>query len=141
MSHPPLERISSQLTIFKDISTVTVTGFLGSEYIDKVLDGRTSTESSAALNIPGEVDRVYMRIGQDTTSVLQDWKPRFDVVRDKFEDTVVWNPWAEKAAAMADFGPKDGWKHMLCVETGTVNEWQKLEPGDTYEAGQVMRAF
>jgi glucose-6-phosphate 1-epimerase len=30
--------------------------------------------------------------------------------------TVVWNPWIEKAKAMADFGD-DEWPTMLCIET------------------------
>ncbi len=116
-------------------------GLLGVSYKDKVLDGSTATESSKELRITGETDRVYTSIPQDTTSVLVDGKPRFDVVRDNLDDTVVWNPWAEKAGAMSDFAPKDGWKNMLCVEVGSVSGWQKLEAGDTYEAGQIIRAL
>jgi D-hexose-6-phosphate mutarotase len=33
--------------------------------------------------------------------------------------TVVWNPWHEKAAAMADLGG-DVWPWMLCVETANA---------------------
>jgi glucose-6-phosphate 1-epimerase len=31
----------------------------------------------------------------------------------------VWNPWAEKAAAMVDLGDP-AWHGMVCVETGNV---------------------
>ena len=33
--------------------------------------------------------------------------------------TVVWNPWAEKGATMADQGDP-AWRGMACVETGTI---------------------
>jgi D-hexose-6-phosphate mutarotase len=32
---------------------------------------------------------------------------------------VVWNPWAEKAAAMVDLGDP-AWRGMVCVETGNI---------------------
>jgi len=124
-----------------DISTTTVTGLLGAPYVDKVLDASTRTQSDASLSITGEVDRVYKDIKQDTTSILQAGKPRYDVVRDNVTDTVVWNPWKEKANAMGDFAPKDGYQRMLCVEAGAVSSWQKLEGGETWEGGQVIRSL
>ncbi|TKA42957.1 hypothetical protein B0A49_12613 [Cryomyces minteri] len=127
--------------VVKDISKVTVTGLMGAIYTDKVLNATNHTETHAALPITAETDRVYASLAQDTTSVLQDGKPRFDVVRDNLDDTVVWNPWREKAAAMSDFAPKEGWRNMLCVEVGSVSGWQKLEAGDTFEAGQVIRSL
>ena len=33
---------------------------------------------------------------------------------------VVWNPWIEKASAMADFDD-EGYKEMVCVEPGVIN--------------------
>ena len=110
-------------------------------YKDKVLNSTTATETHQALSIDGEVDRVYASIPQRTTTVLEAGNPRFDVVRDNLDDTVVWNPWAEKAASMGDFAPKDGFKNMLCVEVGAVNGWQKLEPGDVFEGGQIIKSL
>jgi glucose-6-phosphate 1-epimerase len=125
----------------QDISKTTVTGLAGVQYVDKVLDATTHTQSSPTLAITGEVDRVYGSIPQDTTTVLEDGKPTFDVVRDNLDDTVVWNPWKEKAAAMGDFEPKDGYKNMLCVEVGSVKGWQKLEAGDGFEGGQLIKSL
>jgi glucose-6-phosphate 1-epimerase len=36
---------------------------------------------------------------------------------------VVWNPWAEKAAAMADLGDP-AWRGMVCVEAGNIADDQ-----------------
>ena len=125
----------------QDISKTTVAGLLGVPYIDKVLDGAPNLESSDQLRINGEIDRIYKHIPQTITTVVEDGKPRFDVLRENFDDTVIWNPWSQKAAAMGDFFPKDGWKNMLCVEVGSVSSWQKLEAGDTYEAGQIIKSL
>lgn len=111
-------------------------------YVDKVLNAtRQPGASSPDLSISSEVDRVYAKIPQSTTSIVEQGAPRFDVVRDNLEDTVVWNPWREKADAMGDFAPKDGYKHMVCVEVGQVDGWTKLEPGDTFEGGQVIKSL
>ncbi|KAI9651706.1 MAG: hypothetical protein M1831_000521 [Alyxoria varia] len=125
----------------KDVTKTTVTGLLGSSYIDKVLSpSGTQTESHANIPITSEIDRVYKSIPQDTTSIVEDGKPRFDVVRDSLSDTVVWNPWKEKAGGMSDFAPQDGYLRMVCVEVGSVAEWQKLEPGETFEGGQIVKS-
>ncbi|KAE9967324.1 hypothetical protein BLS_006442 [Venturia inaequalis] len=125
----------------KDITKTEVTGLLGTSYVDKVLDATTHTESNANLKITGEVDRVYSKLSQSTTSVLEGGKPRFDVVRDNLTDTVVWNPWIEKAKGMGDFEPKDGYKEMLCIEVGAVDSWVKLEGGEGWEGGQIMKSL
>lgn len=59
-------------------------------------------------------------------------------MRDNLEEVVVWNPWVDKSAGMADFAPKDGWKTMVCAEAGSVKSWQKLEKGDAFEGAQVI---
>ncbi|KAF2001934.1 galactose mutarotase-like protein [Amniculicola lignicola CBS 123094] len=124
-----------------DISKVAINGLLGVSYVDKVLNATTHQQSDASVTITGEVDRVYASIPQDTTTVLEDGKPRFDVVRDNLSDTVVWNPWIEKAKGMGDFAPDEGYKQMVCVEVGAVDGWQKLEKGEVFEGGQTMKSL
>ncbi|OAL53884.1 galactose mutarotase-like protein [Pyrenochaeta sp. DS3sAY3a] len=125
----------------KDISKIGITGLAATEYIDKVLDATTHTQSDNTLKITGEVDRVYKDIKQDTTFITEDGKPRFDVVRDNVKDTVTWNPWIEKAKAMGDFSPDDGYKNMVCVEIGAVDGWQKLEKGEVWEGGMLVKSL
>tara|TARA_R110002003_G_scaffold357_11_gene19165 strand:- start:7323 stop:7709 length:387 start_codon:yes stop_codon:yes gene_type:complete len=127
--------------LWQDISKVSVTGLLGTEYIDKVLDAKPFEQKDNAIRFTGEVDRVYKSIPQDTTSILEDGKPRFDVIRDNVKDTVTWNPWIEKAKAMGDFSPDDGYKNMVCVEIGAVDGWQRLEKGEVWEGGQLVKSL
>lgn len=125
----------------QDISKVAINGLLGVTYTDKVLNATEHKQSDSSITITGEVDRVYASIPQDTTSVVEDGKPRFDVVRDNLQDTVVWNPWIEKAKAMGDFSPDDDYKHMVCVEVGAVNGWQTLDKGEVFEGGQTIKSL
>ncbi|KAL9066635.1 MAG: hypothetical protein Q9157_007084 [Trypethelium eluteriae] len=124
----------------KDVSKVAVKGLTGVTYIDKVLNAQIATESNPAVRITGETDRVYQSIPQDTTSIVEADQPRYDVVRDNLEDSVVWNPWKEKAASIGDFEPKNGYINMICVEVGSVKGWQKLDGGETFEGGQIIRS-
>jgi len=124
----------------KDISKVSVNGLGSVEYIDKVLDATTHSQTDPTLKFNGEVDRVYKDIKLDTTSILEDGKPRFDITRDNVKDTVTWNPWIEKAKSMGDFAPNDGYKNMVCVEVGAVNGWQKLEKGEVFEGGMLVKS-
>lgn len=123
-----------------DISQVKVTGLAGVKYNDKVLNGTEHDSTSHELTFSGEVDRVYKNLKQDTTSILVDGKPRIDVTRDNLQDTVVWNPWKETAQGISDFAPKDGYKKMVCVESGAVNGWTTLEAQDGFEAGQLIKS-
>ena len=125
---------------FQDVTRTTINGLGSTTYIDKVLDAKDHQQTKPSVQISGETDRVYKSIKQDTTSILQDGKPRFDVQRDNLEDTVVWNPWDVKAKGMSDFEPNDGYKNMVCVEVGAVNGWVRLEAGDTFEGGQIVKS-
>lgn len=42
---------------------------------------------------------------------------------------------------MGDFEPKDGYKNMVCVEVGAVNGWTKLEGGESWEGGQLIKSL
>ena len=42
---------------------------------------------------------------------------------------------------MADFGPEDGWKKMVCVEAGAVEKWSRIEGGETWEGRQSIKAL
>lgn len=105
-----------------------------------MLNATSHQESNSQIRITSEVDRVYANIPQDTTTILDNGQPHLDIIRDNLSDTVVWNPWIQKSKSMSDFQPKDGYKTMLCVEVGAVDGWQTLEAGDTFEAGQIVKA-
>ncbi|KAG0356082.1 hypothetical protein BGZ54_000849 [Gamsiella multidivaricata] len=57
--------------------------------------------------------------------------------RNGVNDIVVWNPWTEKAAGMADFGDEE-YHRMICVEAGQVAEFIALAAGGSWEGSQVL---
>lgn len=69
-----------------------------------------------------------------------DDKTLFSITREALSDVVVWNPWIEKAKSMADFGPDEAYKNMICVEAGSVSAWQSLEAGDSWEGAQSIKS-
>ncbi|KAI9715457.1 MAG: hypothetical protein M1812_005933 [Candelaria pacifica] len=125
----------------KDIGAVTISGLKECTYIDKVDSLKEKSETSENLTITSEIDRVYSVPSSRVLTISEDKTKRFEIQRDNLDNVVVWNPWIEKAGSMSDFGPEDGWKRMICVEAGSVSGWQKLEPGDTYDAGQSIKAY
>ncbi|KAH0544263.1 hypothetical protein GP486_008526, partial [Trichoglossum hirsutum] len=106
----------------QDIHQTHLTGLSSTPYHDKVLAVHiTSPPPPATLTITAETDRIYSPPDAQSHIVVHTPKPRFEVARENLPDVVVWNPWDDKARAMGDFEPKDGWKNMLCVEAGSVS--------------------
>ncbi|GLB18496.1 hypothetical protein AtubIFM61612_008391 [Aspergillus tubingensis] len=126
----------------EDITNVRVKNLQQKEYLDKTQGGAAITETSEAVEINKETDRVYKALNPKVpiiVSTASDDQPLFSITREALMDVVVWNPWIEKAKGMADFGPDEAYKNMLCVEAGSVAGWQTLEAGESWEGGQTIR--
>ena len=109
-----------------DVRRVTIAGLEGASYLDKVT-GRQEVQAGD-VTIVAETDRVYDRCSEVvvTDPVLG---RRLRVATEGAANTVVWNPWVAKSAAMPDFGD-DEWPGMLCIEAGNVMDHAvSLEPG------------
>ncbi len=114
-----------------DIREVKVTGLKGTDYLDKPENFARRKESGDAITFSGETDRVYL--STSGTVEIRDSKLRRKILIEKEGSisTVVWNPWIEKAKAMADFGDEE-YLRMVCVESGNVSENKlSLAPGKT----------
>ncbi len=99
-----------------DIHRVQVRGLDGASYFDKVAG--TPEQQAGDVVFTGETDRVYASTA--TTQVVDPALGRvIEVAKSDSANTVVWNPWIAKSAAMADFGD-DEWPGMVCVETANV---------------------
>lgn len=72
------------------------------------------------VTISGETDRVYLSTDEVT---LQDPElgRSLRISKEGSANTVVWNPWVDKSAAMSDFGD-DEWTGMLCIEAANALE-------------------
>ena len=104
-----------------DVSQIEVKGLEDTLYSDKVFHYERRVQNSD-IKFVGEFDRVYLNTGDDV--VIQDagFNRSIRIGKSHSASTIIWNPWAEKAAEMSDMGTKDEWKRMLCVETGNALE-------------------
>jgi len=102
-----------------DVTAISVHGLKGVNYLDKVASFLEKTETSDALRISSEVDRVY----ENATGTVEIHDPRLGrricIEKQGSASTVVWNPWISKSRHMADFGDEE-YEHMICVESGNV---------------------
>lgn len=110
-----------------DVRRVTVTGLAGAPYLDKVSGERLTQQGD--LGLTGETDRVYRSAGpvEVHDPVLN---RTLTVAKSGSPETVIWNPWDEKAASMSDLGDRE-WTQMLCVEAAAVGTGApRLAPGE-----------
>lgn len=120
-----------------DVEQVRVEGLDGAEHLDKVTGARR--RQHGAVELTGETDRIYDR--SDTVQVHDPaWARVLELTPSGATQTVVWNPWAQKAAAAADLAD-DSWRSFVCVETAASGARAlDLEPGQTHTVGCSVTA-
>ena len=100
------------------IRQASVRGLNGVRYLDN-RDGNKEKLQKGDLVLSKWTDNAYL----DATGPVEIVDPklgrRLVTQKSGSVSTIVWNPWSDGAANMADFG-KDEWPGMLCVEGGNV---------------------
>ncbi|KAG1457575.1 hypothetical protein G6F46_001527 [Rhizopus delemar] len=119
-----------------DVSRVQIQGLISSEYIDKTAGSIQELEKNDKVTISQEVDRVYKKVQDHLLLEIGDGSCII-IEKSNLRDTVVWNPWIEKAQYINDL-VNDEYKNMVCVEPGSVAEWVKLAGGQTWAGGQSL---
>ena len=121
-----------------DSAQAQVSGLAGRRYWDAV-DAQGKTQTEAALQFPGEVDRVYA--GIDDAVVLQDLgapvRRSVQVTQRGFADIVVWNPGPQRCAALPDM-PSDGFSAMVCIESARIAQPVTLAPAQAWTGRQRL---
>ena len=111
-----------------DIGKVSVAGLEGCAYVDKVDQGQRKTQAGP-VTFHGETDRVYLDTQADCVIDDPGYQRRIRIAKSGSQSTVIWNPWAEKAASMGDFA-EEGYRHMVCVESGNaLDNRLTVDPG------------
>lgn len=100
-----------------DISSVSVCGLDGTSYDDKVGEPQIRTQTGDVI-ITGETNRIYH---SERVCVVTDRSLERTTTIEKsgFPETVIWNPWVERAKAMADFDDEE-YHTMVCAEAASV---------------------
>jgi len=102
-----------------DISQVRIVNLDGCAYLDTV-GGPEMRKQKGDVTFDREVDRIYE--SSSSTLIVDDLSGRTILIeKSGSPSTVVWNPWAEKAAAMGDM-PDDGYRKFCCIEAAIAND-------------------
>lgn len=118
------------------VEDVTLEGLYGHDYRDAAHGDAVIRDSGTHIAVEGEMDRVYRRVKRP--QLLQAGNLSLATQSQGFPDVVVWNPWVDKCATMADM-PADGWRHMLCVEA-VAEQPVTVAAGDEWYGRQTLVA-
>lgn len=119
-----------------DIAQVRVRGLAGHPFLDATRGLARELETREAVSFDGEFDRVFEAL--PGALVLEDGAERLAIEREGFADAVVWNPGADKGAALSDLDDGD-YRRFLCIEPAVFNPPVTLAPGDTWRGLQRLR--
>jgi glucose-6-phosphate 1-epimerase len=123
-----------------DIRRAVLSGLDGADYLDKAAGAPAGLQrQSGDVVFTGETDRVYA--SRAKVEILDPvLGRRLIVAKEGSGQTVIWNPWIDKAKAMADFGDEE-WTGMVCVEAGAIGEGAvRLAPGGRHRLSQRVEA-
>ena len=101
-----------------DVRQAGISGLASTDYLDKT-DSNARKSQSGDVHISSETDRVFL----DTTRDVEIHDPNIHriirIQKQNSRNTVVWNPWIEKARSLSDFGDAE-WPSVVCVEPSNV---------------------
>lgn len=122
----------------REVEESRIEGLHGFSYRDKTNADRIQRDSGDALVIESETDRVYHEVNRPL--LLREYHRSLGVNADGFPDMVVWNPWIERSAAIADL-PDDGFRRMLCIEAAAARQPVRVQPGESWWGRQTLVAL
>jgi glucose-6-phosphate 1-epimerase len=120
-----------------DIHNVEVKGLEETEYIDRV-DGAQGKIQKGSVKITSETNNLYGNTAAVCEIIDCVLRRSIIVKKENSNATVVWNPWAEKCAAIPDMN-KDDYLTMVCVETVKAGEDVIIiSPGKTFTFSTIL---
>jgi len=121
------------------IQQVAITGLEHCKYLDNLRD-HTLCEASCSLLFTEEVDRVYLGVAAHPIQLFDKSSKRMlELTLENFPDAVVWNPWVEKARALADFEDEE-YQECVCIEPAVAGSGAvTLAPGTRWKGRQAIR--
>jgi glucose-6-phosphate 1-epimerase len=115
-----------------DAKTVEVFGLADTEFIDKTDGLQRKRQSEDGLHLSSETDRLYLNTDARVELADSSGKREISIEKSNSMSTVVWNPWSELSAKMADM-TADNWQVMTCIETvNAADNAVVLAPGTAH---------
>jgi len=130
----PIPLTQALHTYFKvgDINQVSISGLEQSAYLDNLEGLSRNPATGEAITFAGEVDRIYDQMSGAITITDTCFDRTITIEAEGSGSAIVWNPWVDKARAMADFAEHE-YQHMVCVETANAgDDKQLLDAGEKH---------
>lgn len=122
----------------REVEESRLEGLYGLSYRDTADADRIKRDSGDVLLIEAETDRVYHDVQRPL--LLREYDRSLGINAEGFADVVVWNPWEERCAALADMPPL-GFRYMLCVEAAAARQPVSLAAGASWWGRQTLVAL
>lgn len=104
-----------------DARKATLTGLAATDFLDKTEGFARKSQTDPVLAFDRETDRPYLNTAAATELHDPAQSRTITVSKSGSQTTVVWNPWAERAAQLPDLQP-DAWQDFVCIETANAAE-------------------
>lgn len=121
-----------------DAETVRVRGLDQVAYLDNT-DGNREKVQSGDVVPAAPIDYAYLDT-HGTLDLIDATRHRIlRTDKENSSTTVVWNPWRQGAASLADLGDEE-WRRMTCVEASNILRFAvSLAPGEKHSMGATIR--
>lgn len=121
-----------------EVEATRLEGLYGHDYLDTTQNDLVRRDSGDVLMVDREVDRIYRQV--QGALLLRDGGRALGIHADNFPDVVVWNPWEDRCASISDL-PRDGFRHLLCVEAAAAAEPISVAAGGDWWGRQTLVAL
>ena len=122
-----------------DATQVRIAGLDATHYLDN-RDGLREKTQHGDITFSAHTDNIYL----DTTASLTLHDPALartiTIDKQHSSTTVVWNPGAEGASALADMADEE-WQYFACIEASNVRNFAiPLDPGQSHTLTAILRS-
>lgn len=113
------------------IDEAAVYGLQGKAFIDQLDQHQHKIQREEAIYFSEEIDRIYP-LTQGSFQLKANNRTTL-LINSNAQSAVIWNPWIEKTARLADLKP-ESWRDFVCIEAGQIaSQQQYLEAGQSVE--------
>jgi glucose-6-phosphate 1-epimerase len=121
-----------------DVHSLRISGLDGVAYLDN-RDGNLRKLQAGEIRLTAATDNAYLGTQIPVEIFDPVLKRRIRLEKQNSLTTVVWNPWKEDAAKLADLGD-DEWEQFACVEASNILASPvTLAPGEQHTMTAVIR--
>lgn len=134
----PLELEAALHTYFavSDVRAISIEGVGGATYLDNTRGLAEDVQAEGPLRLTGSTDRIFDTAGE--VRIVDRGRTIVSAPRGAAK-TVVWNPWSDLAAGMADI-PDDAWPEFVCIEPAVNKDrFVALDAGASHSLGVTYR--